>query len=492
MSFLQRVADFISPRPSRSAWDDPWTALINGIEYPLTLRQTLIGNEEKPDSGFEGVINQAYAGNGVVFACLDVRLKLFSEARFKFRELRSGRPGALFGSAALEPLERPWPKATTSDLLKRTLQYADLAGNAYAVRRAGMVKLLRPDWVTLVYGSPNDPRVRGWDVEAVLLGLVYQPGGPGSGDEPEPYLSEDIAHFAPIPDPLSPFRGMSWLTPIYREILGDRAMIAHKNAFLAHGATPNMVVKLDASIRGDAFDTWVDKFEANHSGAANAYKTLYLGAGADATVVGADMKTLDFKAIQGAGETRIAAAAGVPPVIVGLSEGLQAATYSNYGQARRRFADGTMRPLWRDVAGSFASLVKVPQGSELWYDDRDIAFLQEDMKDAAEIQGTEASTIVKLTTAGFKWKTAVEAVTARDWDRLDHTELFSVQLQPPDPEEPEPQIGAGPPVPPQIPATVPARSAAEVRCANCGKLIARSLGPGSDMDCPRCKTPLTV
>jgi phage portal protein BeeE len=53
---------------------------------------------------------------------------------------------------------------------------------------------------------------------------------------------------------------------------------------------------------------------------------------------------------QGAGETRIAAAAGVPPVIVGLSEGLQAATYSNYSQARRRFADGTMRPLWRNAA----------------------------------------------------------------------------------------------------------------------------------------------
>jgi hypothetical protein len=63
------------------------------------------------------------------------------------------------------------------------------------------------------------------------------------------------------------------------------------------------------------------------------------------------MKQIDFKVTQGHGETRIAAAAGVPPIIVGLSEGLEAATYSNYGQARRRFADVTMRPLWRERGG---------------------------------------------------------------------------------------------------------------------------------------------
>ena len=37
-----------------------------------------------------------------------------------------------------------------------------------------------------------------------------------------------------------------------------------------------------------------------------------------------------------------------------------------------------MRPLWRNVAGSLATVVNIPAGSVLWYDDRDIAFLQED------------------------------------------------------------------------------------------------------------------
>jgi hypothetical protein len=103
-------------------------------------------------------------------------------------------------------------------------------------------------------------------------------------------------------------------------------------------------------------------------------------------VVGADMRQLDFKATQGAGETRICAAARVPAIIVGVSEGLESATYSNYGQARRAFADLTMRPMWRDFAHSLATIVQVPSDSELWYDDRDIPFLQEDVKDEAEIR----------------------------------------------------------------------------------------------------------
>jgi phage portal protein BeeE len=135
------------------------------------------------------------------------------------------------------------------------------------------------------------------------------------------------------------------------------------------------------------------RFRAGHEGALNAYKTLFLAGGADVKTVGTDFKQLDLKAVQGAGETRIAAAAGVPPVVVGLSEGLQAATYSNYAQARRRFADQTMRPLWRNAAGSLARIINVPPASELWYDDRDIPALREDEKDAADIQQSQAVTI---------------------------------------------------------------------------------------------------
>jgi hypothetical protein len=253
------------------------------------------------------------------------------------------------------------------------------------------------------------------------------------------YDVSQVAHFAPSPDPLSPKRGMSWLTPVIREISADIGMTEHKRAFLVNGATPNLVISLDPAISKAAYDQWVATFKAGHTGVRNAYETMFLGGGAKAEVVGKDLQQLDFKLVQGAGETRIAAAAGVPPVIVGLSEGLQAATYSNYGQARRRFADGTMRPLWRNLCGSLETILLRPTGADLAIDDSDIAFLQDDMKDRADIQSTNASAIGQLVKDGFTPESAVLSVTTNDLTNLVHTGLYSVQLQPPMPEQPEPE-----------------------------------------------------
>ena len=55
---------------------------------------------------------------------------------------------------------------------------------------------------------------------------------------------------------------------------------------------------------------FAELMEDRHTGAENAYKTLHLYPGADVTVVGSNLKDVEFKAVRGAGETRIAAAAG--------------------------------------------------------------------------------------------------------------------------------------------------------------------------------------
>jgi phage portal protein BeeE len=226
---------------------------------------------------------------------------------------------------------------------------------------------------------------------------------------------------------------MSWLTPIVREIMGDQAATEHKLKFFDNGATVNLAVSLDGEMVGtpEKFEKWIEAFDKQLAGTANAYKTLYLAAGATATPIGADMKQIDFKEVIGKGETRIAAASGVPPVIVGLSEGLEASTYSNYAQARRAFADRTMRPLWRSAAAALATIIDVPSGAELWYDDRDIPFLQEDVKDEAEIQQVRANTIKQLVEAGYDPESVVDAIDAGDMTLLKHTGLYSVQLQKP-------------------------------------------------------------
>ena len=418
---------------------DDWLNYMSYAGNTYQIRQTLTGAEESIEGSFEGIVQGAYRDNGIVFACELARLMVFSEARFMFRQRRKGKPGDLFSLPSLDILDKPWRGARTGDLLMKMLQHGDIAGNAYVTRRQDRLKIMRPDWVTIVTGSDTDSEVSGDDLDAELVGYLYHPGGKYSGEDPVPLLPEQVAHFRPIDDPVANHLGIPWLTPVIREILSDKAATNHKQRFFENGATPNMVVSLDPQITEAQFKEWIRLFEANHKGTANAYKTLYLGGGAKVEVVGADLKQLDFKLTQGAGETRIAAAAGVPPIIVGLSEGLQSATYSNYGQAKRRFADGTMRPLWRKAAAALENIVPAPAASELWYDPSDIPFLEEDMKDAADILQTHAGAIRQLVDAGFEPQTVIDAVTAGDLERLQHTGLYSVQLQPPGTTNPEPE-----------------------------------------------------
>lgn len=405
-----------------------------GNLYGLSPQTTYGSNpQQEPASNFEGIVQGVYKTNGVVFACMVARMLLFAEARFKYRRIRAGRPGELWGNKDLGILERPWPNGTTGDLLNRMIQDADLCGNFFAARRPNGIKRMHPEWVTIILGSRNDPNLTAYDLDAEVVGYLYTPGGKSSGNKSVALLPEEVCHFAPIPDPFASYRGMSWVTPIIREVMGDNAARDHKLKFFENAATPNMVVSLDKDITSEQFKDWIEIFEGEHKGYWNAYKTLYLGGGAQTTVVGKDMHELDFKVTQGAGETRIAAAAGVPPVIVGLSEGLQAATYSNYGQARRRFADMTMRPLWRNAAASMATIVPVPSDSELWYDDRDIPALQDDAKDTAEMMRWDSVTIKTLIEAGYEPDAVIDSVSAKDFSSLSgkHTGLVTVQLQPP-------------------------------------------------------------
>jgi phage portal protein BeeE len=400
---------------------------------------------------FIGYVQQGYKANGPLFAIILARLMLFSEARFQFRRLTNGRPGDLFGTKALSLLEHPWPNGTTGELLARMEQDVSLAGNFYCVNEGDRLRRLRPDWVSIILtGDPaEDPAVD-------VAGYAYRPGGYG---DPVPYLPDQIAHWSPIPDPEALYRGMSWVSPVVRELQADDAATRHKDAFFRNGAKPGLVVSLKESVREEQFKKFVRAMNESHQGSDSAYKTLFLAGGADVTVAGSNLQQLDFRGTQGAGETRLCAAGGVPPIIVGLSEGLASATYSNYGMARRKFGDHWARPQWRSACAALSNIITVPGGAELWYDDNDIAFLREDQKDAAEIQSTQAGTINTLITAGFTPESAITAVTNGDMTMLVHTGLVSVQLQPPgggvpetDPtlagETPAPDAAATPDAPP--------------------------------------------
>jgi phage portal protein BeeE len=373
----------------------------------------------------------AYKGNGLAFSLIAVRMVSFSLVRFAYQRMRNGRPGDLFGTPSLLPLETPWPGGTTQDLLQRMLLDVDLAGNAYIVRDGPWLLRLRPDWVQILL----EPVIlNGGVVGTRRIAYTFHNGGIDTCPPEEVALfpANAVCHFAPVPDPDATFRGMSWMTALTREITNDRAFERHKTRFMENAATPNLSVSLAKEVSAEDFAQFREIMETEHAGTDNVGKTLYLGGGADVKVIGANFEQLQINDVQGRGETRAAAAAGVPPVIAGFSEGLSSATYSNYGLAMRRFADLTMASLWTNVAGSLATIVRPPASdSRLFYDSRDVAFLREDRKAAAEISQIGAATINQYIVSGFTPESAVAAWQAQDPTLLVHSGLVSVQLQPP-------------------------------------------------------------
>ena len=389
-------------------------------------------NRERAERTLSGMTRHAHATNGVAFACAAVRMQVFSEVTFKFQNLASKK---LYGSPALSLLEQPWTGAGSDDLLARMEQDATIAGNSYWVDAGSLVRddrvnllRLKPEHMTIVL---EEVYVGGGKIGRIKAGYVY-----AEPDEEPVYLDlSEVAHFAPLPDPAAEFRGMSWLSPVLDEVGIDNSLNDFKQAFIDNQATPNLVISFDPSVSPDLFARLTEVIRSKAAGTSNAGKTLALGGGADVKVVGSNFEQLAIKATQGAGETRIAAAAGVPPVIVGLSEGLSGSSLNegNYGQARRRFSDGTMRPNWRSAVTALSTLVQVPSDSRLWFDASDVAFLQEDVADDAAIREAHARTIRQLVDAGFSPAAAVAAATVGDFDGLAaaHSGLFSVQLQAP-------------------------------------------------------------
>lgn len=418
-----------------------------GHQYPFGLTQTMTGNRVQEISHTLPAYSAALRACPPAFAAQMVRALVLSQVRFTLRNKAwTSTPGRRFGTTALGLLERPWTNATTGELVARMEWHAGLAGNAFVARRRNQLKVLRPDWCALVYGSEQEPEDAAHALDGELIGMIYQNGGIGSTrNKPVTLTPGDFAHWSPLPDPENAGIGMSWVTAALNDIRGDRAATEHKLRFFENGATPNMVVKGITATTKEQFDQIVEMLESNHSGVANAYKTLYLTAGADATVVGADLKQLDFKATQGAGETRIAMLGRVPAPLLQISEGLAGSSLNagNFGMARRIFADSWIYPSLQDLCASLAPLVRVPNDAELWFDTSDMPILREDAKDAADIAQVKATAIRTLADGGYDPQAAVATVAPEWLTTLKHTGYLSVQLQKPG-EAGAPQTGGTP------------------------------------------------
>lgn len=364
--------------------------------------------------------------NPIVLQCIIMRASCFAEISFQYQDKATGK---LYGNQGLAILEEPFPGGSTGDLLARMELDASMYGNSYWWKSApDTLTWLDPTKMKIITGSVKGPE-SGQKVGEILLGYQTQDK---RGQPEETFLRGEIAHYRPMPDPDHPFRGLSWLSALLPDVSTDQDITDFKRGFLRNSATPNLIVQHQRELSDDAFKAFKERMEAGHTGASQAFKTLYLGPGADVKTVGSNWSDMELFATQSYGDTRLCVAAGVPASLVGIAEGLKGSALNagNYTATRRRFADITVRPLWRMGCSALKVLAPPPKGSRLWYSDRGVQFLQADLQDAAAVRTADAATVSSLINAGFDPDSVVLAVTTGDFSGLKHSGLISVQLQP--------------------------------------------------------------
>jgi hypothetical protein len=209
---------------------------------------------------------------------------------------------------------------------------------------------------------------------------------------------------------------MSPLTPVYRDVLGDDGLVQHKIRYLQNAASPNLLIKYSQKLQPGTVDSIRERMHARYGSANNAYKTLVLDQGADATVVGNSMQQMDFSGVSAVGTERILAACGVPGVLVGL-EPLRGAG-RGFQESMQKFADLWARPQWRSACGALEKLLDVPAGNRLWYDTSDIAALRDGEMERGQTALVQAQALLALVQAGYDHDSAVSAVQAMDLSLL--------------------------------------------------------------------------
>lgn len=426
-----RILDAIARSPQRPA--EVRSAIPNWWlhQSPFSWNHSA---PDRPDATFENLVESVHRDNGIVAGAVEARSLLMSSIRFRYRRGYSQqRTGELWGDRSLAPLEM----ANRSEFLKRLERDACYAGNAYVFRDGNTVRRLAPDRVSFIMRSEFLPEWSSSDrrntvpPDAEVIGYAYHAERGGSVSVVYPV--DQVVHWMPEPDPLHWWRGESWVASVLREIVADDKAVTHAGKFFDNAATPNMVFTFPPERTVDEIRAFAEVMNATHAGSENAYKNMFLAGGADVTPVGVDLSKLEIKDLTAGHETRIALRARIPGVILGIREGYQGSSLNagNYGSARRMWADGWFTPHAESLCAALAKLIDVPGGSELHYDPAAILFLQEDLKDAADIIQTQSVAMRQLVEAGFDPDSVRDAVTTNDMTKLIHTGNVSVQLQPP-------------------------------------------------------------
>jgi HK97 family phage portal protein len=319
--------------------------------------QSVVNQQWIMDAFFVPLTKEGYKKNAAVYACIRIISQSLGEPPIIYTKRTTAigdEEEEVEPSKELrELLEYPNEMMTQFEMLELMATHMCICGSTYWWKEranSGKIKALwplRPDRVSPLYA--NLP-VEG---ERVIRGWVYHT--PGSGEVIQ-IPSKDVL-FINFPDPLGESGGMvEGLGPLQvlaREVSADNEATKFTGAILANYAQPGWAIQVKAAIQDEAEARLIKmKFQSEFGGAHRGEPAVF---DADTTItkLSFTMTELEMPSLREFSESRIAAAFGVPAMLVGLKVGLAHSTYSNIQEARRDFTERTLELWWRRIEDVF-------------------------------------------------------------------------------------------------------------------------------------------
>ncbi|ADU50162.1 phage portal protein, HK97 family [Thermaerobacter marianensis DSM 12885] len=326
-----------------------------------------------PEDGYANWAREAYGKNELVYACITEIATSVPEAPLRiYRDTAAGWE-EVPDHPLRQLIRRPNPVLSEYELWELTVVHLYLAGNAYweIVRsRDGRPKELwplRPDRVRII--PDPDPRIHHTYAYAVD-GQLYP-------------LGTDVLHFK-FPNPLDEYFGQPPLRAAVRAVAVDNEATAYVQSLLQNDAMPRVIVTTQQKLDEDTVERLRSRWRERY-GRENRGMPAFLQAGMDVKVLGLNLKDLEFPDLRATSESRICAAFGVPPVLVGAKVGLDRSTFANYSEARRSFWEETISPLLRRLADrinhKLLPMFRDSEGLEARFDTSEVSALQESVNE---------------------------------------------------------------------------------------------------------------
>jgi len=287
---------------------------------------------------FRHLTAEGFRANSAVFACVSTLAFAFPEPRLGVRRATDGKP--ILDHPLLKLLWHPNPSMGQAELLQHTIIYMAIGGNCYWHKVRSKSKRVVELWP---YSDGYITPIKGKGSWVDHYEYQHDSG------TPRPIPVEDIIHFKWEPDPLNPWTGLSPILGCAREVDTDNEAARYLFTLLKNDAIPRLAITRSVesmALSPEEYKRQKEQWRDQH-GEENRGGVALLEPGMDIKTISLGLQQLGFEALRRVPEARLAAALRVPPVLAGLSVGLEKMTYNNVGGMRRFFTEDTLVPLWR-------------------------------------------------------------------------------------------------------------------------------------------------